>query len=303
MPHPESARPARRWLAWAVPGVLILGLGALGTGISNASSGSDAASGVDAAACQALEEQIKAGQEVDAADAIECDQVDFDARADARDAARAQGQNVALENSSICEAVNERAAQFDPRLALELALTCQQRELIVNKVNAAEGLGERELSSLTQGVQAQKARGGQVAPYLEQFCRDEALALADVDLEENAYEDAAEDAYANDEEDYADADANADAYDYEDAARAAEEYAEADDDNDNANAVEVDVDVDIEAGSNGSYDANEVQVDVDVDIDIDSDGGNDNDDRNKNDDEDGNDDEVNTNVKVNVEVK
>jgi len=286
-------------MAWAVPAVLILGLGALGTGISNASSNEDAVNGVDAAACQALEEQIIAGQEVDAAAAIECDQVEFDALAEAREDALALGQNVALENSSICEAVNERAAQFDPRLALELALTCQQQELIVNKVN-----GVRQLSSLSQGVQAQKLRGGQVAPYLEQFCRDEAVALADVDLLENAYEDVAADAYANDEADYADADANLDAYDYEDAARAAEEYAEADDnDNGNANQVEVDVDVDIEAGTNGSYDANEVRVDVDVNIDVDSDGGDDEDDQDKDDDEDDNDDEINTEVKVDVEVK
>ena len=226
MSDSESARPSRRWMAWAVPVVLILGLGALGTGISNASSRAGEVNRVDAAAaCQALEDQIEAGREVDAEAAIKCDQIEFDAGTEARDAARAQGQDVALENSSICEAVNERAAQFDPRLALELALTCQQRELIVNKVN-----GERELSSLSQGVQAQKARGGQVAPYLEQFCREESLALADVNLLENAYEDVAEDAYANDEADYADADANVDAYEYEDAAAAAEEYAEADED-------------------------------------------------------------------------
>ncbi len=287
-------------MAWAVPVVLILGLGALGTGISNASSGAGEVNRVDAAAaCQALEDQIEAGREVDAAAAIECDQIEFDAAAEARDAARAQGQDVALENSSICEAVNERAAQFDPRLPLELALTCQQRELIVNKVN-----GERELSSLSQGVQAQKARGGQVAPYLEQFCRDESLALADVDLLENAYQDVAEDAYANDEADYADADANVDAYDYEDAARAAEEYAEADEDdadeNGDANNIDVDVDVDIAAGANGSYDANQVQVDVDVDIDVSADNGDEDDDQNQNDED--NDDETNTKVKVNVEI-
>lgn len=299
MPQTQNTRPRRRWMAWAVPLALVLGLGALGTGISNASNGADAVNGVNAAVCDALLEQIEAGQEVDASAAIACAEEDFDAVQDERQLARAQGKAIALENGEICDAVNERAELFDPNLALELALACQQRELIVNKVNVDDGIAEEELSSLCQGAQALQARGGQVPQYLVDFCFAELAALAQDD-NANRFQDVDENAYLKDDEDYADADTNLELFDYLDAARWAEEYEEADDENAN---VEVDVDVDIEASGESG---NEVKVDVDVDIDA-GDNGDDNEDEDDEDEygngEDDNDEDVNTEVKVDVEVK
>jgi hypothetical protein len=83
-------------LGLSVAGALILGMGALYTGIGNASGAQSGRSGVSAEICKAIQDQIKASREIDAGEAIECDQIEFEALQDERQKLRAQGQNQEL---------------------------------------------------------------------------------------------------------------------------------------------------------------------------------------------------------------
>ncbi|MFG2003075.1 hypothetical protein ACGFNU_28345 [Spirillospora sp. NPDC048911] len=131
------------------------------------------------AACAQIQQQISAGQAVDVGAAKQCDQTEFAALEQERQAARARGEQPAVLNSKTCEAVNARAAQGDPALNFDLAFTCRQRERFANAKNAQTGAGPaNKVTSLCLGARAKKARGETVDAFTETFCGPEEAAAA-----------------------------------------------------------------------------------------------------------------------------
>lgn len=130
-----------------------------------------------AAGCGAVHQQIASGANVNVAQAIQCDQQEFQALENTRQAARAAGQKPAMQNSATCQAVNARAAKGDATLDFNLAFHCRQRERFANNVNALNGNGAAsQLTSLCQGVQARLSRGEVVDRFQQTFCGQEAQA-------------------------------------------------------------------------------------------------------------------------------
>ncbi|GAA1824068.1 septal ring lytic transglycosylase RlpA family protein [Planosporangium flavigriseum] len=160
-------------MAIAVAGVAV-GLLIAGTRFSFAADNS-ASNG--AAGCAAVHQQIASGGNVNVAQAIQCDQQEFQALENARQAARAAGQQPAMQNSATCQAVNARAAKGDATLDFNLAFHCRQRERFANTVNAQNGDGAaKQVTSLCQGVQARLSRGENVDAFQQTFCGQEAQA-------------------------------------------------------------------------------------------------------------------------------
>jgi hypothetical protein len=130
-----------------------------------------------ATGCGAVHQQIASGANVNVAQAIQCDQQEFQALENTRQAARAAGQKPAMQNSVTCQAVNARAAKGDGTLDFNLAFHCRQRERFANSVNALNGNGAaNQLTSLCQGVQARLSRGEIVDAFQQTFCGQEAQA-------------------------------------------------------------------------------------------------------------------------------
>ncbi|MFD0686279.1 hypothetical protein [Actinomadura fibrosa] len=131
----------------------------------------------ESSACARIHGQLAAGQAVDVGAAQQCDQVEFGALENERQAARAAGEKPAMRNSATCEAVNARAARGDATLDFNLAFHCRQRERFANTVNAQNGVGEpNKVTSLCLGVRARKARGEAVDPFVRSFCDKEEAA-------------------------------------------------------------------------------------------------------------------------------
>lgn len=127
--------------------------------------------------CAALQQQITAGGSVDVAAAESCDQSQFAALENARQAARAKGQKPPMQISGICQAVDARAAKGDPTLDFGLAFHCRQRERFANTVNALNGAGSaNKVTSLCQGAAARQSRGEPVDAFTQSFCGAEQAA-------------------------------------------------------------------------------------------------------------------------------
>ncbi len=125
--------------------------------------------------CQAIHQQIAAHRSVDVAAAERCDQIEFAALENVRQAARARGEKPAMQISQTCTLVNERAAQGDATLDFTLAFDCRQRERFANTVNAQNGVGAAgKTTSLCRGAQVRQARGETVDAFTRTFCAQEA---------------------------------------------------------------------------------------------------------------------------------
>ncbi|WP_433472678.1 hypothetical protein ACQPZP_27855 [Spirillospora sp. CA-142024] len=131
----------------------------------------------ESSACARIRQDIAAGRAVNVGAAENCDQAEFAALEDRRQAARAGGEKPAMQISATCQAVNARAAQGDPALDFGLAFNCRQRERFANTTNAVSGLGPaNKVSSLCLGQRAKKARGETVDAFTESFCSKEEAA-------------------------------------------------------------------------------------------------------------------------------
>jgi hypothetical protein len=131
-------------------------------------------------ACAQIRQDVAAGRAVNVGAAQNCDQTEFAALENQRQAARAKGEKPAMQISATCQAVNERAAQGDPALDFTLAFHCRQRERFADTTNAVSGLGPaNKISSLCLGERAKKARGESADAFTESFCsKEEAAAKA-----------------------------------------------------------------------------------------------------------------------------
>jgi hypothetical protein len=175
----------RKHVMGIVVAAVAAGLLVAGTRFSFAAdngAGSNGAGSNSATGCNAVHQQIAAGGNVNVAQAIQCDQQEFQALENARQAARAAGQKPAMQNSATCQAVNARAAKGDATLDFNLAFHCRQRERFANNVNALNGnalngnAAGNQLTSLCQGVQARLARSENVDAFQQTFCGQEAQA-------------------------------------------------------------------------------------------------------------------------------
>lgn len=130
--------------------------------------------GSSSAACAQIQQQISAGRSVDVGAAKQCDQAEFAALEQERQAARARGEKPSVKNSNTCEAVNQRAAQGDSALNFDLAFHCRQRERFANAKNAEVGLAPaNQVTSLCLGARAKKQRGEEVDAFTQSFCGPE----------------------------------------------------------------------------------------------------------------------------------
>jgi hypothetical protein len=131
----------------------------------------------ESSACAQIRQDVAAGKAVNVGAAQNCDQTEFAALENQRQAARAKGEKPAMQISATCQAVNARAAQGDPALDFNLAFHCRQRERFANTTNAVSGLGPaNKISSLCLGERAKKARGETVDAFTESFCSKEEAA-------------------------------------------------------------------------------------------------------------------------------
>ncbi|MCP9965320.1 septal ring lytic transglycosylase RlpA family protein [Actinomadura madurae] len=131
----------------------------------------------ESSACAQIRQDVAAGRAVNVGAAQNCDQTEFAALENQRQAARAKGEKPAMQISATCQAVNARAAQGDPALDFGLAFHCRQRERFANTTNAVSGLGPaNKISSLCLGERAKKARGETVDAFTESFCGKEEAA-------------------------------------------------------------------------------------------------------------------------------
>jgi hypothetical protein len=156
------------------------GLAAILGGAAACGGGQERTAGqvaAESSACAQIRQDIAAGRAVDVGAAENCDQAEFAALEDQRQAARAKGEKPAMQVSATCRAVNERAAQGDPALDFGLAFHCRQRERFANTANAVSGLGPaNKISSLCLGERAKKARGESTDAFTESFCGNEEAA-------------------------------------------------------------------------------------------------------------------------------
>ncbi|MDQ1646800.1 MAG: hypothetical protein QOJ50_2984 [Cryptosporangiaceae bacterium] len=151
-------------------GAVLVGLTAIGTGMSFAGNQPGVLAGKVTPACAALTSQIKNRGTVNTAQAIQCDQAEFASMENARQQARAKGQKPPMGVSPTCAAVDARAATGDSTLDFTLAFHCRQQERFANATNVANGVAKKEITSLCQGVALRASRGQSVDRFQASFC-------------------------------------------------------------------------------------------------------------------------------------
>ncbi|MFJ6213862.1 hypothetical protein ACIQGZ_11105 [Streptomyces sp. NPDC092296] len=169
--------PARRRRVPVVGGLLVAGLLTAGTGTwlalrPDASAGGHTAGTVTAgvvaagqsADCAALTAALTAGRTVDTGRAIACERQEATALDAMRRQALARGERPAAGSSTICAAVERRAAQGDPALDRDLAFHCRQHE------HFGPGGGPDPDGSFCRGVRARAARGAPLTTFQRSLC-------------------------------------------------------------------------------------------------------------------------------------
>jgi hypothetical protein len=154
-------------------GAVLVGLTALGTGMSFAGNQPGVLAGTVTPGCAALANQIKNSTAVNTAQAIQCDQAEFASMENARQQARAKGQKPPMGVSPTCTAVDARAATGDSTLDFTLAFHCRQQERFANATNVTNGVAKKEVTSLCKGVALRASRGQTVDRFQATFCGQE----------------------------------------------------------------------------------------------------------------------------------